>query len=74
MRVMAQVWYPAEPDDDAPRAAYVPDADALGALARRGGLPCFAFSHLKYVRTNAIPATQAAAGARRSRCWSSRPG
>jgi predicted dienelactone hydrolase len=43
-----------------PRAAYVPDADALGALARRGGLPSFAFSHLKYVRTNAIPSAPVA--------------
>jgi predicted dienelactone hydrolase len=62
--VMVQVWYPAKDNEDAPRAAYVPDADALGALARRGGLPSFAFSHLKYVRTNAIPSAPVAAGAR----------
>ncbi len=63
--VVVQVWYPAEHDDDAQKAAYVPDADALGALARRGGLPGFAFSHLKYVRTNAIPSAPVVDGVRR---------
>ncbi|WIY01029.1 hypothetical protein QRX60_44500 [Amycolatopsis mongoliensis] len=62
--VMVQVWYPADRDDHAPRAAYVPDAGALDALARRGGLPPFVFSHLKDVRTNAIPAAPVAAAPR----------
>ncbi|MEU5261962.1 hypothetical protein [Amycolatopsis sp. NPDC021455] len=62
--VVVQVWYPADRDDDAPHAAYVPDADALGPLAHRGGLPSFTFSHLKYVRTNAVPAAPVAAAPR----------
>jgi predicted dienelactone hydrolase len=60
--VMVQVWYPAEADDDAPKAAYVPDAGALGPLARLGDLPDFALSHLKYVHTNAIPSAPVADG------------
>ena len=54
--LMVQIWYPAKADPSSPRAPYVQHADALApALARLKHLPEFAFTHLKYVVTNAIP-------------------
>jgi predicted dienelactone hydrolase len=59
--LMAQIWYPAEPAPSAP-APWVQDADALTpALARAFHLPRFAFGHVKYVTTNAIPSAPVAA-------------
>jgi predicted dienelactone hydrolase len=53
--LMAQVWYPAKSEPSAPRAPYIPDADAVTpALARLFHLPAFFLSHFKYVTTNAV--------------------
>jgi predicted dienelactone hydrolase len=58
--LMVQVWYPAEPDPSAGRAAYVPDPQALAPLARLLGLPGFVLSHLRHVTTNAVPSARVA--------------
>jgi hypothetical protein len=53
--LMAQVWYPAEPQPSAPRAPYIQDAEAVTpALARLFGLPEPVFSQLGQVTTNAV--------------------
>lgn len=52
---MVQIWYPAKGNPSAPRAACMPDADAVtGAFARIHHKPEFVFGHFKYVTTNAI--------------------
>jgi hypothetical protein len=67
--LMVQVWYPAQPNQSAPRARYVRDAGALAPglarLAQQNAerlfpgfslrVPSFPFTHLKYITTNAIP-------------------
>jgi predicted dienelactone hydrolase len=55
--LMAQVWYPAQGEPAAPRAAYIQDAGAVTpALAGLLHVPSFFLSHLKYVTTHAVPA------------------
>lgn len=58
--LMVQVWYPAEPDPSAERAAYVPDPQVLAPLARLLGLPGFVLSHLRHITTNAVPSARVA--------------
>jgi predicted dienelactone hydrolase len=59
--LMVQIWYPAEANAKAPRAAYIPDAGALvPALARAQHQPAFLFGNLKYVTSNAIPSAPVA--------------
>jgi len=56
--LMVQIWYPVKGVESSPRAPYMPNADSLGpALARLGHLPEFVFGHMKYVATNAAPAS-----------------
>jgi hypothetical protein len=53
--LMVQIWYPAHDVPGAPRAAYMPQADAVGpALARFLGVPETAFAALKETRSNAV--------------------
>jgi predicted dienelactone hydrolase len=53
--LVAQVWYPAKDEPSARRSAYIQDADIVTpAIGRLVHLPEFAFSHLKYVTTNAV--------------------
>ncbi|MDB5931267.1 MAG: carboxylic ester hydrolase [Polaromonas sp.] len=60
-QLMAQIWYPAKAGRPAPRAAYMPQAEAImAAFARLHGKPAFVFGHIKYVTTNAIPSAPAA--------------
>ena len=58
--LMAQVWYPAEPDPSAKRATYVPDPHALTPLTQLLGIPGFMLSHLRHVTTNAVPSAPVA--------------
>lgn len=60
--LMVQVWYPARPDPSAPRAPYLEDPGILAPLARLLKLPALAFSHLRYVKTNAVPSAPVAGG------------
>jgi predicted dienelactone hydrolase len=55
--LMVQIWYPAEPASGARRGPYLSHPGEVGtALAEvLLGLPPFVFSHLKYIRTNAVP-------------------
>jgi predicted dienelactone hydrolase len=53
--LVVQLWYPAETDPEAKRAAYVQDGGALGPLAGLMGLPEFALAHFEHVRTHAVP-------------------
>ncbi|MEU7988958.1 hypothetical protein AB0B56_29250 [Streptosporangium canum] len=60
--LMAQVWYPAEPQPSAPRAPYIQDAEAVtSAMARLAGFPEPVFSQLGYVTTNAVTSARMAA-------------
>jgi predicted dienelactone hydrolase len=60
-QLMVQIWYPAQANPAVPRAAYLPDADAVtAAFAQIHGKPAFLFGHLKYVTTNAMPNVAAA--------------
>ena len=60
-QLMAQIWYPAQANPSAPRAAYLQDADAVtAAFARIHDKPAFLFGHLKYVTTNAVSSLPAA--------------
>jgi predicted dienelactone hydrolase len=60
-QLMVQIWYPAKANPSAPRAAYLPQADAItAAFARIHGKPAFLFGHFKYVTTNAMPNVPAA--------------
>ncbi len=53
-RLVAQVWYPAVPKRNDPRAPYIEDAGIVTpALSRLLHLPSFFLSYLKYVGTNA---------------------
>jgi hypothetical protein len=53
--VMVQVWYPAHPLPEAPRAPYLPDAAAVGpALAGFLGVAEDAFDSLEDIRSNAV--------------------
>ena len=53
-QLMVQIWYPAPADPSAPRAAYLPDADAvMTAFARVRARPAFLFRHIGYVSTHA---------------------
>ncbi len=59
--LMVQVWYPATPNAEARRAAYLPDAQAVtAAFARIHELPAFVFGHFSYVTTNAMPSAPVA--------------
>lgn len=59
--LMAQVWYPVKGDTSSVRAPYVQDASAYSAaLAQTQGLPGFAFDHIRYITTNAIPSAPVA--------------
>ena len=60
-QLMVQIWYPAKANWSAPRAAYMPDADAVtAAFARIHDKPAFLFGHFKYITTNAMPSVPAA--------------
>ena len=60
-QLMVQIWYPADASPSAPRAAYMPDADAImAAFARIHDKPAFLFGHIKYVTTNAVSSAPAA--------------
>jgi hypothetical protein len=61
--LMVQIWYPARASKSAKRAPYIADGYALAPLARLMHLPGFVFQHLKYVKTNAMPAAPMAPGA-----------
>ncbi len=64
--LIVQIWYPSKGDPSSPRAAYIPDADAVApALARFFRWPEFTFGHLKYVTTHALPSARMADGERR---------
>jgi dienelactone hydrolase len=53
--LMVQIWYPARDVPHAPRAAYVPQADAVGpALADFLGVAETAFDPLEETRSNAV--------------------
>ena len=55
--LMVQVWYPARALPAAPRAAYLPDAEAVTpAMANMLHAPRYLLSHLKYVTTHAVTA------------------
>ena len=55
--LMVQVWYPAERVPGAKRAPYLSHSEVVGPVLGKVqfGLPPFAFSHLRYVRGNAVP-------------------
>ncbi len=60
-QLMAQIWYPAQANSAAPRAAYMPDADVVtAAFARIHDKPAFVFGHFKYVTTHARSSAPAA--------------
>ncbi len=60
-QLMVQIWYPAQANPSAPRAAYVPDADTVAsAIALIHDKPAFVFGHFKYVTTNATSFAPAA--------------
>lgn len=54
--LLVQMWYPAQPEPDAARTAYVPDPATLAPLARLLGLPGFALDYLDEITTNAVQA------------------
>ena len=59
--LMAQVWYPAKTTASATRAPFMPDAEKLAPeLAQRFRQPSFAFDHIRYVTTNAVPSAPVA--------------
>jgi predicted dienelactone hydrolase len=61
-QLMVQVWYPAQANPSARRAAYLADADTVtAAFAQLQDKPAFLFGHLKYVSTNALSSVAAAA-------------
>lgn len=64
--LMARVWYPAEPGQQiAPSLAW-PTIDALGpAIAGAKGAPSFVLSHLRYVRSHALPQAHLASSQQR---------
>jgi predicted dienelactone hydrolase len=51
--IAAQIWYPARNEPLAPRAPYI-GADTASAIGPLLHLPRFAFSYLRFVRTNAV--------------------
>ncbi len=55
--LMVQIWYPAEPTPRAKSGPYTVDADVIAPVLAKVqfGLPPFVFSHLRHIRTNAIP-------------------
>ncbi|MFI6481498.1 alpha/beta hydrolase family protein [Nonomuraea sp. NPDC050663] len=60
--LMAQVWYPAEPQPSAPRAPYIQDADVVTpAMARLAGFPELVFSQLGDVTSHAVASARVAA-------------
>ncbi len=60
--LMVQVWYPAQDNPSAQRAAYMANADTVtAAFARLQDKPAFLFGHFKYVTTNALSSVAAAA-------------
>jgi dienelactone hydrolase len=53
--LMVQLWYPAHPDLAAPRAPYLPDADAVApALASFLGVPASHLTPLAHTTSNAV--------------------
>ncbi len=55
--IMAQVWYPALAEPAAPRAPYLPDADAITPqMSQLFHAPAFLLAHLRYVTTHAVEA------------------
>jgi predicted dienelactone hydrolase len=59
--LMVQIWYPAKEHPSTPRAAYMPDADAVTAVfAHIHDRPAFLFAHFKYVTTNAMESARVA--------------
>jgi hypothetical protein len=55
--LMVQIWYPAERVRGAKRGPYLSHSDTIGPVLGKVqfGLPSFVFSHLRYVRANAVP-------------------
>ena len=61
-QLMVQVWYPAQANPSAQRAAYMANAGTVtAAFARMQDKPAFLFGHFKYVTTNALSSAAAAA-------------
>lgn len=53
--IMVQIWYPAAPDANGPRAPYLDNLDIKAAtLAARFDFPSFLFNHVNLIRTDAI--------------------
>lgn len=62
-QLMVQVWYPAQAQPAAQRAAYMANADIVtAAFARVQDKPAFLLGHFKYVTTNALSSVAADAG------------
>ena len=60
-QLMVQIWYPAQADPSAQKAAYIANANTVtAAFARLLEMPAFVFSHFKYVTTNAMSSVAAA--------------
>jgi predicted dienelactone hydrolase len=58
-RIMVQVWYPAQPVENAATTPWTPDLSVVGpALSRRMGFPGFFLSHTRYTTANAIPSAR----------------
>ena len=61
-QLMVQIWYPAQVNSSAHRAAYITNADIVtAAFARLLDMPAFIFGHFQYVNTNASSSAAAAA-------------
>jgi predicted dienelactone hydrolase len=60
-QLLVQIWYPAQANPSASRAAYMPDAETVtAAFAQIHDKPAFLFGHLRYVTTNAVSSAPAA--------------
>jgi len=58
-RIMVQVWYPAQPVENAATTPWTPDLSVVGpAMSRRMGFPGFFLSHTRYTTANAIPSAR----------------
>ena len=56
-RIVVQVWYPAQPAEDATALPWNPDLDVVGpALSERLGFPGFFLSHTSGVLSSSLPA------------------
>lgn len=63
-RFVAQVWYPADPAEDAEPVAWEPNIEVVGpALARRIGRPGFFFNQVRYTDSHAFAGARPIEGA-----------